>query len=88
MEDDGHAHGLETTSLELGSTRRRRRGQTVTQHVGEVHPALLDDGAVFEYARATASSSRSFPYVFAKATVVSPFLRFDVGADPILQFIS
>ncbi|MNZ98932.1 hypothetical protein D3C78_1182380 [compost metagenome] len=63
--------------------RASRRRQAGAEHVGEVHPALLDQRAIGDHPGTAAATGRTLPGVLDETGAA--VFGFEGGADAVLQ---
>jgi hypothetical protein len=82
MEHERDADRLPRAIRKLGARRRSRGRQLPAGDVGEVDAAALEDVAILEHARDTATPFRAAPFVAAEGLTVE---RFQLTDDARLQ---
>ncbi|MCY1449419.1 hypothetical protein D9M71_661540 [compost metagenome] len=83
MDHQRHAERLEAAPGQLRAVRAGRRRQAGAEHVGEVHPAFLDQCAVGNHPGTSTTASRTLPGVLDETGTA--VFGFKGGADAVLQ---
>ena len=83
MHHDRHAERLKASACQFWTPGAGCRGQGGSVDVGEVDPALFEDRAVLEYARATAAAFRPIPSILAESSLAVASLK--GAAEAVLE---